>query len=133
MTVDPFSGEVTWSPDTSSRALTPVVLYAYDTRGGGAAQSFVLDVEGGNRAPVVLSLNELVQGKEGRPLSLTLSVLDPDGDPLAVWADNIPPGADFLKFIKGELESCSVLLAIIGREWATIQDKKLQRRRRVCG
>jgi hypothetical protein len=43
--------------------------------------------------------------------------------------DNIPPGADFLKFIKNELESCSVLLAIIGREWLTIQDARLKRRR----
>ena len=43
--------------------------------------------------------------------------------------DNIPPGADFLKFIKNELETCSVLLAIIGREWLTIQDPRLKRRR----
>ena len=43
--------------------------------------------------------------------------------------DNIPPGADFLKFIKQELESCSVLLAIIGREWLTIQDARLKKRR----
>ena len=43
--------------------------------------------------------------------------------------DNIPPGADFLKFIKNELESCSVLLAIIGREWLAIQDQRLKRRR----
>jgi TIR domain len=43
--------------------------------------------------------------------------------------DNIPPGADFLKFIKQELESCSVLLAIIGREWLTIQDARVKRRR----
>ena len=40
--------------------------------------------------------------------------------------DNIPPGADFLKFIKNELETCSVLLAIIGREWLTIQDPRLK-------
>ena len=43
--------------------------------------------------------------------------------------DNIPPGADFLKFIKSELESCSVLLAIIGREWLNIQDPRLKTRR----
>ncbi len=43
--------------------------------------------------------------------------------------DNIPPGADFLKFIKNELESCSVLLAIIGREWLTVQDARLKQRR----
>src|ERR671915_2146053 len=43
--------------------------------------------------------------------------------------DNIPPGVDFVKFIKRELESCSVLLAIIGREWLTIQDPRLKRPR----
>jgi hypothetical protein len=43
--------------------------------------------------------------------------------------DNIPPGADFLKFIKRELESCSVLLAIIGRDWLTVQDPRLGHRR----
>jgi hypothetical protein len=43
--------------------------------------------------------------------------------------DNIPPGADFLKFIKQELESCSVLLAIIGREWLTTKDARLKQRR----
>jgi tetratricopeptide (TPR) repeat protein len=43
--------------------------------------------------------------------------------------DNIPPGADFLKFIRRELESCSVLLAIIGRDWLTVQDPRLGHRR----
>ena len=43
--------------------------------------------------------------------------------------DNIPPGADFVKFIRRELESCSVLLAIIGREWLTIQDPRVKRPR----
>ena len=43
--------------------------------------------------------------------------------------DNIPAGADFVKFIRTELESCSVLLAIIGREWLTIQDPRLKRPR----
>ena len=43
--------------------------------------------------------------------------------------DNIPPGADFVKFIRRELETCSVMLAIIGREWLTIQDPRLKRSR----
>ena len=43
--------------------------------------------------------------------------------------DNIPPGEDFVKFIKHELESCSVLLAIIGREWLTVPDPRVKRRR----
>ena len=40
--------------------------------------------------------------------------------------DNIPPGVNFLKFIKRELESCSVLLAILGKEWVTVQDPRLK-------
>ena len=43
--------------------------------------------------------------------------------------DNIPPGEDFLKHIRRELETCSVLLAIIGREWLTVQDPRLNRPR----
>src|SRR5215510_7477268 len=41
--------------------------------------------------------------------------------------DNIPPGQDFVKFIQRELESCSVLLAIIGRQWLTLVDKRTQK------
>jgi hypothetical protein len=43
--------------------------------------------------------------------------------------DNIPPGVDFVKFIRSELESCSVLLAVIGRDWLTIEDPRLKARR----
>ena len=43
--------------------------------------------------------------------------------------DTIPPGVDFLKFIKRELATCSVMLAIIGRDWLTIQDSRLKQRR----
>ncbi len=43
--------------------------------------------------------------------------------------DNIPPGEDFVKVIRRELDSCSVLLAVIGKEWLTIQDPRLKTRR----
>jgi hypothetical protein len=43
--------------------------------------------------------------------------------------DSIAPGQDFVATIKKELESCSVLLAIIGKEWLTIQDVRNNRRR----
>ena len=48
---------------------------------------------------------------------------------IAKDTDSIPPGQDFLEFIKHELESCSVLLAIIGRDWLTVPDPLLRRRR----
>ena len=43
--------------------------------------------------------------------------------------ESIPPGVDYLKFIKDKLESCSVMLAIIGRDWLTVQDPRLKQRR----
>jgi hypothetical protein len=43
--------------------------------------------------------------------------------------DNIPPGQDFVKAIERELQSCQVLLAIIGSEWTTIQDSRSRTRR----
>jgi hypothetical protein len=43
--------------------------------------------------------------------------------------DSIDPGQDFLATIKRELESCSILLAIIGKAWVTIEDARMRRRR----
>ena len=43
--------------------------------------------------------------------------------------DGIAPGQDFAEVIKRELESCSVMLAVIGKEWVVIQDHKTKKRR----
>ena len=43
--------------------------------------------------------------------------------------DNIPPGEDFVKAIRRELESCKVLLAVIGGEWMTVEDPRTKKRR----
>ena len=43
--------------------------------------------------------------------------------------ESIPPGVNYLQFIKDKLESCSVMLAIIGRDWLTVQDPRLKKRR----
>ncbi len=93
MTVDPLNGHVEWVPDDHAAARTNVILHAYDTRGGRGQLSFVIEVAGTNQAPIPGTLPELIQGKEGVPLFLNLPVVDPEGDPLAVWADYLPPGA----------------------------------------
>ena len=36
--------------------------------------------------------------------------------------DSIAPGQDFLKAIQRELESCSVMLVVIGRQWLTARN-----------
>jgi tetratricopeptide (TPR) repeat protein len=43
--------------------------------------------------------------------------------------DNIPPGKDFRKVIDTQLKSCSVLLAVIGKSWLTLQKPKTNLRR----
>jgi tetratricopeptide (TPR) repeat protein len=43
--------------------------------------------------------------------------------------DNIPPGKDFRKVIEKQLRSCSVLLAVIGKNWLTAQRPKTTLRR----
>lgn len=43
--------------------------------------------------------------------------------------DNIPPGRDFRKVIETQLQSCSVLLAVIGKNWLSAQKSKSNTRR----
>ena len=43
--------------------------------------------------------------------------------------DDIPPGVNFREFIQHELASCSVFLAIIGREWLTLAEPRSHQRR----
>ena len=43
--------------------------------------------------------------------------------------ESIPPGVNYREFINDALAGCSVMLAIIGRGWLTIQDPHLKTRR----
>jgi tetratricopeptide (TPR) repeat protein len=65
----------------------------------------------------------------GHVLALLPALRREFGNRIFKDTDNIPPGEDFVKFIKKELESCSVLLAIIGKDWLTVQDPRLKIRR----
>ena len=40
--------------------------------------------------------------------------------------DSIEPGLDFAEVIREALESCAVLVALIGRQWATLADEQLR-------
>ena len=42
--------------------------------------------------------------------------------------DSIAPGRDFAEVISEAVNSCAVLVALIGRQWATLTDKDRQRR-----
>ena len=95
MTMDPVSGAVTWQPTAQSPAEVAVILAAFDSRGAIGKQSFEIAVDGGNRAPVLSTLPKSIEGMEGLPLGFTLGVSDPEEDPLALSANNLPAGATF--------------------------------------
>jgi tetratricopeptide (TPR) repeat protein len=69
------------------------------------------------------------EDSSGHVLALLPALRRHFGDRIFKDTDNIPPGEDFVKFIKRELQSCSVLLAIIGKDWLTVRDPRLRTRR----
>jgi hypothetical protein len=42
--------------------------------------------------------------------------------------DSIEPGLDFAEVIREAVESCAVLVALIGKQWATLADEDGRRR-----
>jgi WD40 repeat protein len=42
--------------------------------------------------------------------------------------DSLPPGVDFAKAIRNSVESCDVLISVIGKRWLTSSDEKRRRR-----
>jgi subtilase family serine protease len=95
MTIDPSSGVVAWSPTSDSPDQASVTLRAYDSRGGYAAQSFVVDVAGGNHAPQLGALPDEYKLREGVRFEAVIKASDADGDPVATFIDRLPPGATF--------------------------------------
>ena len=69
------------------------------------------------------------EDSSGHVLALLPALRREFGDRIFKDTDNVPPGEDFVKFIGRELQSCSVLLAIIGKDWLTVQDPRLKTRR----
>jgi hypothetical protein len=66
-------------------------------------------------------------GPYASSLQLQLSQHIPDV-PIFMDLDSIEPGLDFADVIQGALDSCAVLVVLIGREWATLTDEDGTRR-----
>ena len=95
MSVDGETGLVTWTPTPENSRQTTVTLQVYDTQGGLSTQTFTIEVEGGNLAPIIKPLPSEIRAREGEFLEIALEINDPDNNPLALWVDNLPPGAIF--------------------------------------
>ena len=72
---------------------------------------------------VFLSYRRDDAGPYARSLQLELSERVPDAR-IFMDLDSIEPGLDFVEVIHGALESCAVLVALIGRQWATLTDEE---------
>jgi hypothetical protein len=49
-------------------------------------------------------------------------------DSVFMDVDDVPHGIDFVEYIEGVLTGCAVMVVMIGKEWATIADRKGRRR-----
>ena len=49
-------------------------------------------------------------------------------DAIFMDVDDIPAGVDFVKFLENEVQSCDVLIALIGRQWLNVKDENGKRR-----
>ncbi len=78
-------------------SISPIsfIITASDGRGGVAADTFLVAVNGVNDPPFITAPTIPI-GVEGQPLTFTLTATDPDND-VPVWsAVNLPTGANFI-------------------------------------
>ena len=76
---------------------------------------------------IFLSYRRDDAGPSARSLQLQLSQRIPDA-PIFMDLDSIEPGLDFAEVIEEKVNSCAVLVALIGRQWATLTDEEGTRR-----
>jgi RHS repeat-associated protein len=91
MSVDPTSGKVTWSPQTSDLGNQSVLLQVADGRGGTAQQQYTIStiVAPPNRPPVFTS-TPVVVGNVNAPYAYQATAVDPDDDPVSYSLGNFP-------------------------------------------
>jgi hypothetical protein len=82
---------------------------------------------GVSRPGVFLSYRRDDAGPYARSLQLQLSQRIPDV-PIFMDLDSIEPGLDFAEVIEEAVNSSAVLVALIGRQWATVTDEDGGRR-----
>ena len=95
MQIDPISGQITWVTAPSYATPAHVELHVYDDHGSRAIQRFDIDLLGANQPPHFVTVSPPIFGREGGSIDVTFEAVDPDGDPLFGWIENIPAGAFF--------------------------------------
>jgi PKD repeat protein len=89
------SGTFDWTPSQVQTGLFSVTFTATDANGTTGSAVTTLQVQGVDRAPVVLA-PFTASGPEGALLTFTVTAVDPDGVPITSFnATSLPPGATF--------------------------------------
>jgi hypothetical protein len=81
MRIDSTTGQLGWLPQSNQAGMQQVVIRARDGQGGTWLQSFQVDVDATNTAPVITS-SPVITASVGNPWEYRLHVQDADGDPL---------------------------------------------------
>ncbi len=84
-------------------------------------------MHGVSQRGVFLSYRRNDAGPYARSLQLQLSQRIPDAS-IFMDLDSIEPGLDFAEVIEEAVNSCALLVALIGRQWATLTDEDGVRR-----
>lgn len=92
MTIDATTGLVSWLPDTAGSY--SATLTVTDGHGGSASQTITITIEqGGNRYPPTIEPVANITLRPGERAAFTVQAADQDGDPVTIWATNLPAGA----------------------------------------
>jgi choice-of-anchor A domain-containing protein/RHS repeat-associated protein len=96
MSIDPLTGEITWTPPTDLRGPVGVVVEARDGRGSADRLSYQVDVRdaAANRPPVFRSV-PLTTATPGGSYSYTPDVFDPETDAVSFAESVVPAALDF--------------------------------------
>ena len=91
MTVDATTGTVVWQPNLEQVGTHDVILRVKDSQGGVNIQSFQVQVDAENTAPVITS-NPPEQAVAGLPYQYRVRAQDAEGDNLTFSLNNPPAG-----------------------------------------
>jgi cohesin domain-containing protein/dockerin type I repeat protein/putative Ig domain-containing protein/Big-like domain-containing protein len=92
---DPENLSFNWTPGLEAEGIYEFVLVAIDRDGAKAGQVVVLAVKNVNQPPELHLPEEIVEIMEGEFVSFTIRAFDPDFEPVAIEAPDLPEGAFF--------------------------------------
>lgn len=92
--LDPNTGVFSWKPSFTQAGLYSGILVSVSDGYVSASRTFSVTVTNTNRKPIISVLGSRT-GAEGQTFKLSVSVSDPDGDPVTTFANGLPVGGAY--------------------------------------